>query len=462
MADRRTIALCHLIKHGRSPDWPSAGKPDGGWVTKAAAFFGIDSECDWRSQRLGVHGIDEADLRARRAWGVLEEWPTGLFGWLEARQQTVPDRRNLGGFGNWLYRLRDTLGGHEQTMLMANRFFAEAWNYLPIKSDSAFAASRTQRNYVYAADAAKMLGVTSKTVVTMVEDGRLDGYHEPRGARRYTLVKTRSIHAYLRSPMLPIGLHTAAKSLGVSSGQVRALIGAGCLAQSRAGRASYVNNTALEQLLIALIERSRARHEDSVVTSLVMLPRMQGVLLSDVVGRILAGTLPCYRCSGAGLAGIGVCLADVMGFRGTGSRELCSVKQASRRLGLTQRMVPVLVERGCLEAISSKQRIAVRSISIASIAAFQHEYISGHGVATLWSTNTRTAIGRMLAAGIQPIVAHDTSRGISSIWRRDDVDTATLDRGPIDPAVRVALQVAERSAARASARSARGWAPYQT
>jgi hypothetical protein len=460
-ADGRTIALCHLIEHGRSPEWLPASKPDGGWVTRAAAFFGIDPKEDWRSQRLSVHSIDEANLCAQRAWEVLEEWPTGLFAWLEARQRTVADRRNLSGFGNWLYRLRDALGDHEQTMQVANRFFAEVWSDLPIKSDSAFAAARSERDHVYAAEAAKILGVTSKTVVTMVEDGRLDGYHEPQGARQYTLVKRRSIYAYLRSPLLPIGLHTAAKSFGVSAGQVRALVRAGCLAQSRAGRASYVNNAALQHLLSALVKRCRARHGDDVVTSLVMLPRMQGVLLSDVVGRILAGTLPCYRCTGEGLAGFGVCLADVMGFRGTGTRELCSLKQASRRLGLTQRMVPILVERGCLEAILSRKRIAVRSISMASIAEFHREYISGHGVAALWSTNTRTAIGRMLAAGVKPIVAHDTSRGISSIWRRSDIDTATLDRGPADPAVRVALEVAKRSAIRARSRAARGGAPYQ-
>lgn len=291
------------------------------------------------------------------------------------------------------------------------------------------------RERISGQDAANLLGVTSKTVKQMVQDGRLAGMAETCGTRTFVVIERSAVEDFIAKPVQRMTIEQAAILLKITRAQAKVLIKNRVLATSNIGSLTTVDRKAVDDLISRIEKKAEASTLNAFVTPLDRLPRKRGVYLSDAVVRILSGTLLCYRIAhvvGEGFASFGVNIDDLLGYRhNRGDDIFCSAERCAETLQMSDRMVSVLVDHGCLDGLRTNKHIAVRSITMRSIVAFKEKYVGATELAQAWSTNTRTVISRLRDAGVEQFIESNTKRGISAIWLRSEVDAANISREPL-------------------------------
>ncbi len=407
-------------------------------------FFGsctVDQgEEGWRSRHMSKPTVSSATRLLPAAWAVLSDWPAGLHRWLDGRRRGGAGHVGLTAeFGPWLHRLSSAAsgGGCDAVTAEAKSWLATSWGRGTLKPGSCFYTAAQKGGPLNAAQAAQLLGVSGSTVARMLAEGDLAGEVLPMGGRRAMRVNRRSVADMLKGPETTRSLHEVGIALGISAPQVETLRNAGLLssrsvlvAGRRVRRLTPEGMTSLVAGLAA-VASSKPPSDDGGLLPLSALPSRRQVRLDVVMRSILDRSVPCWADKGASgpfLKRFRVRLADVAG-RVPGSRAALSVREAATRLGISTRMMPALVDAGCLRVItrpSGSEAPAKRNLCQTSVKDFGSKYVMSRELAHLDGTSTRAVVSSLAARGIVPVVAPDTKQGISGVWRRADVSRPAL------------------------------------
>lgn len=259
-----------------------------------------------------------------------------------------------------------------------------------------------------ASSAARLLGIAPASVARRIETGVLRGRIAAAGGRRATSVAR--TEAVRRPP--PDTLAAAAVLLGVTTTQARELQAAGHLKPG--GEAGDSARALMRELEGHANEP--VMPDDPMVLSAV--PALRGPTLAAAVALVLSGALPAALSPpkpGPLLSRIHVSRSGVLRLAAGG----LSVREVAGMLKVPVRLVPKLVESGCVAVASDPSRRAIDEAAVRRCAA---EFATGGEMAAFAGTSSRTLLELLRDAGIRPVVPSDPPRGISSVWRRKEVE----------------------------------------
>jgi hypothetical protein len=278
-----------------------------------------------------------------------------------------------------------------------------------------------------AAEAGKLLGLTSRTVVRLIATGELQGESRKMGRRRAYFIDTTCLEAFAQKRERALTEMEAAEFLGVSASQVGHLRRHHLLASVSAFGSNSQEHRYLPETIASFIEQLTARAAVGLhdTVSLSSVARMQTVTLVDVIKQILAGLLPVSydpNCVGPKLDGLRVQKSDLfkMKIDPSGCPRM-SVRQAAKTIGVAARMIPLLVKSGCLDGSLSGKSLTRHGISLRSVEEFPQLYATSRRLASQHRTSSRVMISHLRSASISPVLQSDPRRGISAVWRQSDV-----------------------------------------
>jgi hypothetical protein len=131
-------------------------------------------------------------------------------------------------------------------------------------------------------------------------------------------------------------------------------------------------------------------------------------------------------------------LAGVLPAMGAAHERTCSAREAAKALHVSVRMIPTLARNGCLgDCTWRSAKLAKRGIPASAVESFSERFVLSRDLARKHRTSTRAIISHLTMAGVTPVVPSDTSRGISAVWRREDLHQTAIP-------VRRAVQMAQR------------------
>ena len=358
--------------------------------------------------------------------GPLLDWPTGLHGWISGR---VGPSRDMTG-----QALHDLLasvatafpdGTDVAAMGEFRQWFSGRWEGPPPRWNSAMRGTRPAHGLLPVATVARNAGANQKRLRGLVTGGRLPARRIAAGRRTITLIDPGDAEAALSVPVAgPVTGKQQARALGIGRSMRRRLYRLGLLAAAPlpGGPASVgaLQAGAALEARIAAVASAAGPPPDAV--SFVDLAARRQVASAEVLARALSGSLPIWLVAGGGPLLHRVLVRPSDAAVPDGSAATMSVREAAAALGVSVRMVPVLLGAGCLQGVAGKPGVpaARRSLGAAGVRAFSCHYALTRDVAARLGTSSRNAIASLERAGCVPVVRSDSAKGISAVWLASD------------------------------------------
>lgn len=419
---------------GHFPGVATAPISDAGAALRLVWFVASDlasGRAGWRSFHMAKPKAADIAHPVAAAASVLLDWPSGLHAWLASRVDPAPQGAGVrAAFGPVLHRMLTSLRGPSFAPLHAEvHTWLASWDGGRVKPWSLLYAPRSGAHSLTGAEAARRLGVKGVRISRLVASGLMEARETRAGSRVFHLVHASAIDALLARCAAAQTVDEAAASLGVTPGQVERLLHAGLLAPLRnpPGRSPgiYIEPSAILALQATLDAACTKRAARGHGRTLAMLSDRGHASLVPTLRAVLSGQLPLARTDaedGAPLLVPYVVLATRA--HGVDGQSCLTVRGAAAVLHLNVRMIPPLVEAGCLDTVGSSTRSALgrRTITTASVEEFRRRYVTAHGLAAERGTSTREVAHRLAVAGVAPVVARDKIRGLSAVWRRVDCE----------------------------------------
>lgn len=387
-----------------------------------------------RSATISKPDVATVAARLEMSADILLDWPGGLHRLLAENARDTPGKVGLEAtFGTFIQRLRAALSEPDLVPIADEvRNWLGARDDAPVMKAWSFFRPRTvAAPRLTARQAADLLSMASTRIVALVQDGSLAGGILPMGRRRAVLVEPGSVKRLLAERLSLVTASTAAAALGASRKQIGALGRRGLLCPpglsgEPSGR-SY-RRPSVEALAARLSSLARPPTGEALVR-LSEVPALRRIRLPDLIASVLAGEVPLVAVPETGpgtpiLGRYAVVVDDTYRLRHRPDGAALGAARAAERLGLSQRMIPVLVRAGCLDQAGAAEGHTVRGVTAASVQAFPRRYVLASVVARSWGTSTRAIAARFARAGLKPVVATDSARGISAVWSAEAAERA--------------------------------------
>lgn len=404
-------------------------------------FFATDPSTagSWRSRYM-----EKSDLRTTasmliHAAPLLLDWPAALHRWLENACEITPARGGggvRGAFGPALHRMLASLSGSGFGFLHSEvrRWLAEDWLGGKVKPWSPLFMATGNPGVVPIKQAATRLGVSRSRIVAMIAAGHLEGTRVRAGRRTLSLVRNSSLRTArlggtrAAGELEPVEV---AERLGVSLRQARRIRQSGLLGPVASipcgdGAGFRADPMVLETRFAFHAVSAQASVQDLV--SLADMPRSRRAALLPVLRAAAEGRIALYRTSAPAEAPLTAKYAVVLAHaievsrhaRTSLSSEPClSVRETAARLHLSVRMIPLLVDAGCLDGkATGVGHLGKRTLTLSSVDAFGTLFCTSRELADLLGTNTGRVLGRLAALGLRPLIPSNSAEGISAIWVR--------------------------------------------
>lgn len=450
-APARLVALSRMLADlaaGRRPCLPYAAPVrDLDAAARLAWFVASDLSADpggWRSLHMSKPRVTAA-AAAVEAAPVLLDWPGGLHAWLAGRHRPAATGAGVrAAFGAVLHRLMASLRGpgfaflHEEI----RNWLADEWRGGHVKPWSPLFAPRGGARVLSGRQAAERLAVRPDRVAGLIAAGTLGGESRRAGSRRVHLVPVEAVEELERRSAATLPVERVAHRLGVSRGQAARLARSGLL-DAAPGLHGRARGRSFEEGALAALGDRLARQASPPPANagdgrtLAELSRSRRTDFVELLRGVLDGRLAVWRSAAPAAAPVfeRYCASPARAVeqrRAAGSPaapdECLSVREAAAALGMSVRMVPILVGAGCLEAAPAARggapRIGKRSITAASVSAFHGRFAMSRELAEAGGTSTRAVVQRLAAAGVVPVVRQLPARGVSAVWRRADCGRA--------------------------------------
>jgi hypothetical protein len=437
-------AIADLCDGPRPADQGIAPVADAATAARLVWFVASDVaaiRAAWRSFHMAKPRCVDVAPAVAAAAPVLLDWPGGLHIWLHSRAQPASTGAGVKAtFGRVLHRLLASLRGPEFVFIHAEirRWLAEDWRGGRVKPWSPLYTRPRAGGLLTGAEAAERLGIAPSRVPRLVAAGLLDARASLAGSRVFHLVPDAAVADLLARSAGALTMDAAAGRLGVSPGQVERLTRTGLVRSLRnpplRPQGVYVEPDTIAELEASLEEACAPRLQCGVGggTLAALSDRGRASLVATVRG-ILEGSLAVVRGdTDPGTPVLRRYLAPAGSIAapsesGSAGQACVPVRTAAASLSVSVRMVPRLVEAGCLEATTSRGargRLGRRTVTAASVAAFPGRFTTATGLAATWRTSTREVSRRLAASGVEPVLPRDLARGISAVWRRSDCEDA--------------------------------------
>jgi hypothetical protein len=434
----RVTAFLHRVaraEEAREGEAPVVGIGAAMRLTWLAA--GAGEEDGWRALHMSKPSVAGTAALVGAAAPVLLQWPDGLHQWLADRRRDVEGRIGMRAeFGAWSARLSNVLRvpGCEAVAEEARCWLARDWGRRTLKPSSFLARRDTESTPLTMREAADRLGVAPVAITRMIADGRLDADSRAMGRRTMRRIRPEEVERAVEAAAAMLDARSASKVVGISEGMIERLGRAGVLraeAVSVGGRRTMrYGRPTLEAFAGRLAGVATEGGGPADPVRLTDLPARRQVSTLTVLNRVLEGDLRCFRVPAPGderiLAAFAVSAEDALLAPGRETGGI-SVREAAKAIGVNVRMVPILVAHGCLSAVperSGRRGVDKRGVASASVKSFPRCYVMTSEIARSRGTSTRAAISALLSAGMRPVVVADSARGISAVWRREDVRAA--------------------------------------
>jgi predicted DNA-binding transcriptional regulator AlpA len=403
-------------------------------------FFGVaDTGQNWRSKFISRPRVGEMVDHVERAAPLLLDWPDGLHSHIDAQRRRATEGVSLAAeFGPFLTRLRQAFDDpHCEELIEAVRqHIAGPTHRILTKPSSFYHTASEQPIVLSAAAAAKLLGLTSRTVVRMIATGELQGESRRAGRRSAYFVESSCLGAFVRKRARALTETEVAEFLGISTSQVGRLRRDHLLASVSAFGSNSQEHRYLPEAIASFVEQLTALATMDLhdTVSLAAVARMRTVTLVNVIKQIMAGLLPVSHdlsCVDCKFDGLQVQKSDLFKLRiDPSGLPRMSVRQAAKTIGVAVRMIPLLVRSGCLDGSLSGNSLARHGVSLRSVKEFPQRFATSRRLASRHRTSSRVMISRLRSANISPILASDPRRGISAVWRQSDAASLKTPSSP--------------------------------
>ena len=416
-------ALCAMLERGQ-PLVGHAPVPELSGALRLLRLAGA-SEREARARRSGTMSKPEISAwrdRIEVAAPVLVDWPGGLHELLA--RWAVEDEAGPRRFGVFLDRFRTALPAtefgavHEEV----RRWLGTSPSAPLVKPWSVFAPTSTPSGVVSGAEAARVLGTTSKTLSRLIGSGALHGRVRGGGRRRAYLVDGRSLAQAVRSRREAMSVQAVAHVLGIRPGRVEDLVRQGLLRDSEGPGRRRIVIPPIEVASFGERLEKLGRPAVGMPVALAEVPSLRRASLAAVLRAVFGREIVLFRVDAqAGapvLARFGVAREDTLALRHCHAERRLGAREAGKRLGVHARMIPELVRSGCL---SGDLGAGGRGVTERSVQAFYGRYVLASTIAEAGGTSTRAVARGLREAGVSPVVPTDVERGISAVWRLQDV-----------------------------------------
>lgn len=385
-----------------------------------------DGQDRGRSFRISKPTIQASGIALHDCADALLDWPYGFWSWLERQRRDTARQGSLSAaYGKLFDSLRRSLTGLEADNILAEaRRFVSLSPEAPFIKSTAYFRSKDPEpgEYVRIEEAAELLGLKRRELKLLVSAKQLVGERRITKSRVHWVLTRRSVEKFRAQTAPYFTLHEASIRLAIPVRLMKSIVAmrniSPIIPEQHRGVFSERDLAQFVWRLDALTAPATA----DAISMREVFSRSTGNALG-VFSAVFARKLSIHRATPSKRP---VTLLDFLvsdpGVVSNTPRAI-SVHVAARALQVNPRMITALTRKGLLDT-SSGGRIRDRSrISSASVEAFRRNYILGSEVATAAKSSTRAIISRLRSAGLQPIVPPNSTRGISSVWRRSDVSS---------------------------------------
>ena len=359
-------------------------------------------------------------------------WPHGFHAWLSS----VCGDSSQGvrkAFGHVDHSIRSAFP-HADSALVAEEaaaWFASTWRGRPPRRNSTLHRPSIVQSDLPLSAAARACSMSPAMARRLLREGNVTARVLPAGTRTLAMVDVAGLGeagaARRAEPARPHAAQALSAALGCSPAQAKRIARLCEIAVSPSGAES------LESRLEQMAHRSPAPAD---ALNVAVLSRRRQASIPRLLASLLDGAVDFW------LGEDGAALLERLSFRqGSlisptgGALGSISVREAAARLGVKPAMIPILVAAGCLGArptghdndVGSRPR-GKRALQEHDIVSFGDQFVMTRQVASQTGTSTRRAVAQLLAAGCVPVVASDSVRGISAVWRAADVDRSAVGK----------------------------------
>jgi hypothetical protein len=387
-------------------------------------FFGTCSPnaSDSRSRYIAKPDVLETLDPVIRGFRAISNWPDGLHAWLD-QYRSKPSSSIHRSYQGILERLRQAFPDPSFAYLFDEiRGYLKVDADIPLKRSSFFYSSPAEIRVLTGVHAAKKLGTSVNRISQMIRVGHLSGEIRATGSRNFHLVNVASVKRIQAQRSRILRFDEASARLGISIYQIKQLKDVLQDNPDPAGLKLGITIDAINELVGRLSGLSRGSHTASDLLRVSDIPRQKSISLGSALQRIVSGRLAVYEEYGSTqpcLMRFLVRRSDLLGRRFETDDELLSVRVAAKQLGVSVRMIPILVKSGCLTAdVQRGKALQKLSVSASSIARFREKFIMTREIATKRHTSTKVILRQMHDDGITPVVASEPHKGISAVWDR--------------------------------------------
>lgn len=362
--------------------------------------------------------VEAAYDGGERAADYLHAWPFGFKKWLAARCAEKPGVSLARDFGGVLQQLRDAFSPPAGNFVLdvVRNYIADEWRGLP--AANTFFAAGEKAKYVSYIKAARSLGVDTKFILRLLEQGRIKGLVRKRGQRRAILIEVSSLPAAEAARRSLLLRSEVAARLAVTELMTLKMRKAGLITAIDEGPRVYFLSAEIDAFLVKIGSLAQPFADQP----LVPIPRLSTRHRSfvDFIRDILAAEISIFHLPvpGEGLGAFGVSPSDI--YRGKtriDGRVYLTLKQAAKTLHLAPRQLEHMQKLGLIPRHGYKHPFTPETVEMA-----RAEFMRSWEIGDELGLGFRRARAWIDATGVRPVIEHDPAAGVCAMWRTRDVE----------------------------------------
>lgn len=385
-----------------------------------------DGQNRGRSFRISKPTVQASASPLHDSADALLDWPNGFWSWLERQRRGAARQGSLSAaYGKLFDCLRQSLAGMDAENIIeeARRFVSSSPEAPFIKSTAFFRSKNPEPGeYIRIEEAADFLGLTRRELRLLVSAKQLVGERRTTRSRVHWVLTRGSVEKFRAETAPYFSLHEASLRLAIPTRLMKSIVAMGLVNPIIPGQHRGVFSERDLAQFVGRLDRLTAPASSDAISMREVFSRSTANAL-ELLSAVFSCQLSIYR---AALSKRPATLLDFLvsdtSVAGNASKAI-SVDVAAKALQVNPRMITALTRKGLLDTSLVGHVRNRRRISSASVEAFRRNYILGSEVATAARSSTRAIISRLRSAGLQPIVPPNSTRGISSVWRRSDVNS---------------------------------------
>lgn len=323
------------------------------------------------------------------------------------------------------------------------RFVTEHWKGVIADRHRFTDAITAEHSMILAKEAAEILGISRRKLVTLVDQGHIQGlYQQSKGNLRFLVVNRNSVLRFQKgSAGALFTLMEAATYLGVTHPRIRLFVDAGLLtpAYRPAGNNERhvhwaFEKSELDKLLDGLRIQMHATPECASLISLEKITRARsrdGADMVTLLQAIQAGELDCVASEPC-RQGINGILLNSQQFESwfaarLQTKQIFLISPAARYLGLKEHVLYWLRDRELLYGFVYLDGACKPSLPREALDRLKKRYVWGRALGQLTGYGEKSASLALINRGVLPITGPTVDGGTTYLFLRSDV-MAYLDR----------------------------------